>query len=177
MQMELPLISSLDSLSDNILLMSIEKLHLKIKSIRVMKLPSLEMFGKNDPYVSLTFGDSSSSNVRVVSGAEAAEDGGGAWRADTSVQDGAGASASWAYGDDEAAMQLLVSGAEASRLRLGVKVLEYNKIAAHGFLGSTEMSIVTVLSVSPKHTLTLALNDKKGAPNGGSIEIVFDVFV
>ena len=151
---------------------SSDKFLIKIRSIKVKKLPSLEMFGKNDPYVSLSFGDNDSSGVSISS----ADD--GMWKADTSVQDGAGANANWVYGDDdESSMQLAVSGIDSARHMLVVRVMEYNKITAHGFLGSTEMQLMSVLQAGMSQTLSASLKDKKGKPNGGSIEIMFEVSV
>jgi hypothetical protein len=149
-------------------IISEEKCHVKIRSISLKNLPNVERLGKNDPYVTLSFGDSNGANISI-------SDSSGIWRAETTVQENAGSSAHWIYGDGKVSMQFLVSGVDASKYKLSVSVKEYNKFQEHGDLGITEMSISSILIVGTSHVLTGSLQNKTGTSNGGTIEMVFDV--
>ena len=157
-----------DAVVSNKAIVTEEKRHIKIRSIALKNLPNVERLGKNDPYVTLSFGDSTSTNISIA-------DGSGMWKAETTVQENAGSSAHWIYGDDKVSMQFLASGVDASKYKLSVSVKEYNKFQEHGDLGITEMNISSVLIVGKSPVLTGSLQNKAGASNGGTIEIVFDV--
>jgi hypothetical protein len=129
----------------------------RVSCLRVSNLPKIEKFGKNDPFIKLSFGENSTSIDAP-------------WAAQTTVQEDAGAEAEWHYDDQEATMLFPISGRTGERL-LSCTVYEHNALSKDGYLGSAEIDITNVLGSNKSQTFQSPLKDEKGKFNGAKIEI------
>ena len=131
---------------------------IRINSVRVNKLPNIEKFGKNDPFIIITLATTNSISLDAP------------WTSQTSVQEDAGDAAEWHYEEDEATMLFPISGKTGTRL-LSMTIMEHNSFSADGFLGKVDIDITRVLGSNIIQTFPGMLLDKKGVSNGGLIEV------
>ncbi len=63
---------------------------------------------------------------------------------------------------------------------LSARVMEYNRLTAHGFLGTAEFDLSSLVSAPvgliSRQVVSAMLNDKKGVWNGGTIELSLDLY-
>jgi hypothetical protein len=100
----------------------------KIRRVHVKGLPNVEaLFGKNDPWVDLAFGDTWSGKTTVV------EEGGG--------------DVTWDIAEDDKAMTFDATLPEIRAVKMTVSVTDHNNMLSHSLIGSGEGYIKSVLDV------------------------------
>jgi hypothetical protein len=130
---------------------------LKVVKISSSGLKSVEMLGKNDPFVRLAFGRG--------------------WAVETKAVPNAGSAAEWRFGPGGDELKALeVTPKELEEGALSVTVLDHNDMLSHGLIGDWTGSLKSLLSldVGKEGELDVQLKDKKGKASG-NIKILFQM--
>ena len=123
---------------------------LRVRRVGTANLQNVELFGQNDPFVVLSFGD--------------------LWSGQTStVQDG-GASAEWEFRDDEqASMQFDICRQDILDNILKVSVSDENKFRSHVVIGEATVDLTELIHVSSygkEVKFAATLSNRKGKEVG-----------
>jgi hypothetical protein len=99
----------------------------RIQKIAARELKPVEVGGKNDPYVEISFGDR--------------------WAAETSALDGAGSNATWRFAETNSEMQFEAFAVELETLVLKAVVSDKNATSRKTFIGEGSESVIGLTKV------------------------------
>lgn len=131
--------------------------YLKIRRVHVKGLPNVEaLFGENDPWVDLAFGEK--------------------WSGKTTVVNEGGGDVTWDIAEEDKGMTFDVTLPELRAVKMSISVTDHNDMLAHKLIGSGEGYVKSVLDV-PTGTdcvVNFKVKNTKGKP-AGEADITFQL--
>lgn len=133
-----------------------EQAVVRVRRVHTSHLKSVELIGKNDPFVVMTFGD--------------------VWSGQTSTIEEGGADAEWeVLPEEQESMQFQVTREELTKHKMNVCVSDENKFRSHVVIGEADVSLSALLEAGAyehEHEFSACLRTKKGKESGS---VVFSV--